>query len=258
MCVAKKIIIETHLFHTVEPAETLGTTKRRKRGVVPSGVAHLHLFRMYVQSSRPALALALIQQMLGPRLADRSGRIVLRVALHLPTGRRFETTSRARRRGHRRGEPLDEGPEHGHHSTCFARDRNDTPSLGLDRHDRSHGPGLRATSSPRANMHGVFSSSTAGTVITYVCTFRHSMLRAKSTGGSWNGYRGTHTCLACEYTLSFSLSLPLSFSVCLLIQQSGRREGGRKKKENTSLASFETRYGWTERREITRDRKRNR
>lgn len=54
--------------------------------------------------------------MLGPGLPHRRRRVVLRVALHLPTRRRLEAPPRARRRGHRRGEPLHEGAEHGHHS----------------------------------------------------------------------------------------------------------------------------------------------
>ncbi|EZA55718.1 hypothetical protein X777_04065 [Ooceraea biroi] len=53
--------------------------------------------------------------MLGPGLPHGCSRIVLRIALHLPARRGLETPSRTRRRGHRRGEPLHEGAERGHH-----------------------------------------------------------------------------------------------------------------------------------------------
>lgn len=111
-------LYKAHLFHAVEPAEALGASQWRKDDVVPTtaAVAHLQVVRLRgMKSARPALALALIQQMLGPGLPHRRGGIVLRVALHLPTRRRLEAPSRARRRGHRRGEPLHEGAEHGHH-----------------------------------------------------------------------------------------------------------------------------------------------
>lgn len=108
---------ETHLLQAVESAEALGAAQGREGGVVPAaGAAVLQVVRLRrVQAVGPALAPALVQQMLRPGLPHGRRRVVLRVALHLPARGRLEAPPRARRRGHRRGEPLHEGAEHGHH-----------------------------------------------------------------------------------------------------------------------------------------------
>lgn len=117
-----------HLFQSIESAEAFGASEGEVGDVILPGRVGARLRFANIKGANPRLGLAFVEDVFGPGLAHGRDGLVLRVALHLPSRGRLESTSRTRR-GHRAGEPQ-QGTEHGHLQGFLSH------SNGLSRHPR--------------------------------------------------------------------------------------------------------------------------